>query len=96
MPTPRVLAGTDGSTHHRRGLILGLSMAEVLLILIFVLLMIFSEMLVERERKAKEFLDILAGLGLPEHISVQSENWTQVRIGCCRNSKVDPGELFGR
>lgn len=88
MPTPRVLAGTDGSTHHRRGLILGLSMAEVLLILIFVLLMIFSEMLVERERKAKEFLDILAGLGLPEHISVQSENWTRVASGVAAIQKL--------
>src|SRR3954470_9762562 len=50
---------TNDATPYRRGVILGLSIAEAFLIFIFVLLMIFSLVIVDFETKKKELLAVL-------------------------------------
>ena len=58
------MRGADNPVSYRRGLVLGLTLAETLLLMLFVLLLVYAALGQQRDRKLKEQDEQIAGLNL--------------------------------
>ena len=58
------MRGASDPVGYRRGLVLGLTLAETLLLVLFILLLVYAALGQEREKKLKEQEQQIAGLNL--------------------------------
>jgi hypothetical protein len=58
------MRGADNPVSYRRGLVLGLTLAETLLLMLFVLLLVYAALGQQRDKKLKEQDEQIAGLNL--------------------------------